>query len=776
MKNPCYRKQSSESCLNAPKERFVFRRCLGKGGNARVSECLDKKLNGVYAIKELWPSCAKKNEKRLRFIQEIEFLENNKGVEGVMPIISSSEKEFWYTMPIVEPIEGNLKRLNVKGEEYVKVVVSYISQCADVLAVLHDKNVGHRDLKPANIYVKDSRVVIGDFGLLDFITYDLNLTQNNYAVGAWTTIAPEMKRYPKEADSKKADVYSLAKTLWMLLERNKKGFDGRYELKNSEINLHSNPELQKLHLAEIEDLIYDATSNDPDERPTMKEFKEKYLDKWQLSMKDEKLAQLSEWEFLKKHIFGSYVPMTSVFTDKNEIVDILNLICRMPAANHALFSSRGGLDLVHAELFDEAETILLQFEPIDRCVLKPKELRVEFFDDSEWNYFLLIADDLPLIDGISNGPNSQRVIRDYPGHYVDAIDEMYGVYDYDTGISLPANAISVERWNFGRLLVVAKSGPYNQYIPSAYDGRHRKLSPEYFRQYMTLLCKTKAHLGGEYLNGVDEVVFPQKDKYSFANNEMIGTSYREYNITDVNGFVFSMTQDDFKKTEKGCLSYSFKFESKFSNFSEVSHSPETFYLSQKGNVIEFTPDDVLTICDTDEALNVLPKLNREFEEWCKKEGAYGFDFDFGFDIEMKRIKRPTKLMTPEDVVRLGKNADDRQRNQFVIDGDGDLRMIQGLTHSHCYSVRYESFAPRCINVGKYASWHDERIGEIYFDLLAKWAMHLKTGKEQYADLFTREKISVSALIEAYDNAVLVEKIMRSDFVQRLNKIYDCLVW
>lgn len=48
-------------------------------------------------------------------------------------------------------------------------------------------------------------------------------------MGAVFTISPEMKRNPKEADGKKADVFSLAKTLWMFLTKDEKGFDGVYD-------------------------------------------------------------------------------------------------------------------------------------------------------------------------------------------------------------------------------------------------------------------------------------------------------------------------------------------------------------------------------------------------------------------------------------------------------------------------------------------------------------------------------------------------------------------
>ena len=53
---------------------------------------------------------------------------------------------------------------------------------------------------------------------MDFPDND-DFTKSDRGLGAIFTIAPEMKRNPKPADASKADVFSLAKTLWMLTKR-----------------------------------------------------------------------------------------------------------------------------------------------------------------------------------------------------------------------------------------------------------------------------------------------------------------------------------------------------------------------------------------------------------------------------------------------------------------------------------------------------------------------------------------------------------------------------
>ena len=109
-----------------------------------------------------------------------------------------------------------------------------------------------------------------------------NFTRNDKGLGAIFTIAPEMKRNPKGADGSKADVYSLAKTLWMILSDDEKGFDGQYSSIDHTHGLRFYDHLKNEYLVEIEELLYQGTTNDPKARPNIKQFGN-YLSQW-LSM------------------------------------------------------------------------------------------------------------------------------------------------------------------------------------------------------------------------------------------------------------------------------------------------------------------------------------------------------------------------------------------------------------------------------------------------------------------------------------------------------------
>ena len=103
---------------------------------------------------------------------------------------------------------------------------------------------------------------MGDFGLVDFPENENDFTRSDRGLGAIFTIAPEMKRNPKESDGKKADVFSLAKTMWMFFSEDEKGFDGVYNYLDPSHSLRSFEKYKNEHIVEIEELFKDATDSE----------------------------------------------------------------------------------------------------------------------------------------------------------------------------------------------------------------------------------------------------------------------------------------------------------------------------------------------------------------------------------------------------------------------------------------------------------------------------------------------------------------------------------
>jgi len=106
---------------------------LGEGGNADVYLVEDNKPESRYALKEL-RSNNRSEEKKSRFISEIQIaIDNCDLIQGIIPIISYSMDDYWYTMPIAKPVMNfiNKKSLNkiIDGVcSYVKHSVHYMTR------------------------------------------------------------------------------------------------------------------------------------------------------------------------------------------------------------------------------------------------------------------------------------------------------------------------------------------------------------------------------------------------------------------------------------------------------------------------------------------------------------------------------------------------------------------------------------------------------------------------------------------------------------------------
>ncbi len=188
---------------------------LGQGGNGTVWKA--KNAQGIQgAVKLLHWKYQKASSKRFkRFRDEIN-LQLRLGVRpGILPILAHSlppnpspDNPAWLATPLAIPIKRAL------GRELLDVVEA-IASIAECLASLHAEGITHRDIKPTNLYRYGDAWVLGDFGLVDFPGKE-ELTSSGRQVGPAYYVAPEMVSEAKRADPKKADVYSLGKTLWVL--------------------------------------------------------------------------------------------------------------------------------------------------------------------------------------------------------------------------------------------------------------------------------------------------------------------------------------------------------------------------------------------------------------------------------------------------------------------------------------------------------------------------------------------------------------------------------
>lgn len=247
---------------------------LGSGGNAEVWRV--KNSSQYFALKILKSTGG---EPLQRFIDEIKIMTRLKNNQGVFRIVDShlpnpdvKKDRAWIAMPIGQPI-----KINLEEEFTVERTISAILEISRTLEKLHAELISHRDIKPDNLFYFEGKYVIGDFGLVNYPAKD-SVTAPGKQLGPRNFIAPEMLNESTKTDGTKADVFSLAKTLWSLLAGNDVPSGGVHVSgEDSPISLNGYVKHDRLEL--IDNLLVKATHLSPDKRIPMKVFADE-LEYW----------------------------------------------------------------------------------------------------------------------------------------------------------------------------------------------------------------------------------------------------------------------------------------------------------------------------------------------------------------------------------------------------------------------------------------------------------------------------------------------------------------
>jgi hypothetical protein len=241
---------------------------LGVGGNATVWRA--SRDGGDDVALKVIKTTKTQHEPYRRFVQEIEFLRELGDFPGVLPLLDahlpqrpSSADPAWLAMPIATPIATAL------AEAPLVTIVAALAEIAGTLARLAERSVGHRDIKPGNLYEFNGHWLIGDFGLV--AAPDLaELTRSGRKLGPAHYTAYEMILDPVNADPLPADVYSFAKTLFVLatgLRYPPEGHQPASTRRFSIADLRPHP-----HAAALDRVVDRATRLQPDQRPTMNQI------------------------------------------------------------------------------------------------------------------------------------------------------------------------------------------------------------------------------------------------------------------------------------------------------------------------------------------------------------------------------------------------------------------------------------------------------------------------------------------------------------------------
>jgi serine/threonine-protein kinase len=253
--------------------RYQLIRQIATGGMASIYEALDTRLDRKVAVKVMHSHLAQDEKFVERFIREA------KAAAALShPNIVAVQDQGWNQSGtpaiflVMEMVEGHTLReyLNEQGKLSITDGIKFLLPVLSALSAAHKIGIVHRDIKPENILIsKEGRIKIADFGLAKGPLIGGTLTaESSVILGSISYLSPEQVQRGV-ADSR-SDIYSIGITAFEIFT-GKKPFEGDAPIQIAYMHVNNRvPRISTLVKGipeKLDDLIYQATSADPDERP-----------------------------------------------------------------------------------------------------------------------------------------------------------------------------------------------------------------------------------------------------------------------------------------------------------------------------------------------------------------------------------------------------------------------------------------------------------------------------------------------------------------------------
>ncbi|MCZ0984509.1 serine/threonine-protein kinase [Streptomyces diastatochromogenes] len=159
------------------------------------------------------------------------------GARNVVPVIDSGEHEDQWVLVMPRAEKSLRDHLQEHGQLPLNEAVAVLSDVAEALADLKDRQVVHRDLKPENVLLLGGRWCLADFGIARYA--EATTAQNTYkGAGSLPCMAPEVWKYQRATGA--TDIYALGVLACELLEGTRP-FNGPAEHDYQEQHLHGTP-------------------------------------------------------------------------------------------------------------------------------------------------------------------------------------------------------------------------------------------------------------------------------------------------------------------------------------------------------------------------------------------------------------------------------------------------------------------------------------------------------------------------------------------------------
>ena len=253
--------------------RYQLLRQMDAGGMATIYEAIDTRLDRRVAVKIMHAHLAQDEQFVERFIREA------KAAAALShPNIVAVQDQGWNQSGIpavfivMELVDGHTLReyLNERGKIAAADGIKFLLPVLSALGAAHRLGIVHRDVKPENILVsKEGRIKITDFGLAKGAMIGSTMTaESSVILGSVSYLSPE--QVSRGIADSRSDVYSAAITAFEIFTGTKP-FEGDEPIQIAFMHVNSRvprissliPDIPKA----LDDLIFAATSVDPDERP-----------------------------------------------------------------------------------------------------------------------------------------------------------------------------------------------------------------------------------------------------------------------------------------------------------------------------------------------------------------------------------------------------------------------------------------------------------------------------------------------------------------------------
>lgn len=253
--------------------RYQLLRLIASGGMASIYAATDLRLDRQVAVKIMHPHLAQDEQFVSRFIREAKA-----AAALTHPNIVSVQDQGWNqsgvpaVFIVMELVEGHTLRDYLYEQQFLtpQQALPIIIPVLSALAAAHKLGIVHRDIKPENILIaKDGRIKIADFGLARGALLGTTMTaESSVILGSVSYLSPEQVQRGV-ADSR-SDVYAVGIVLFEILT-GQKPFAGddpiQIAFKHVNERIPRVSSLKPETPVELDDLIYSATSVNPDQRP-----------------------------------------------------------------------------------------------------------------------------------------------------------------------------------------------------------------------------------------------------------------------------------------------------------------------------------------------------------------------------------------------------------------------------------------------------------------------------------------------------------------------------